>query len=102
MPSIILLAIGVAIATTLLGSILLESLMPAVLSPLEQKCQKIANDGYKIHTKYPNLNFDELPENDMIQLMYLDEIWINECVSALPADSVFSIVNDVERISHGE
>ncbi len=106
MASILLLAIGLAVAVALLGSVLFQFLTPInddVLSPLEQKCQKIANDGYKIHAMYPNSTPDELPENDMIQLLYLDEIWIKECVSVLPADSIFSIVNNVDRtFSHGE
>ena len=35
--------------------------------------------------------------------MYLDEMWIKECVSVLPAESVFNIVNNVERdFSSGE
>ena len=73
------------------------------LSPLEQKCQQIANEGYKIHTLYPNSNPDELLETDMKRLMYLDEKWMKECVSVLPADSIFSIVNNVDRnFSYGE
>ncbi len=98
--------IGIVIATALLGSVAFQFLTPnddVILSPLEQKCQQIANEGYKIHTIYPDSNPDELPEKDMKRLMYLDEIWIKECVSALPADSIFSIVNNVERnFSHGE
>jgi len=36
-------------------------------------------------------------------LLYLDDLWIKECVSVLPADSLFSIINNVEReFSHGE
>ena len=65
MASILLLAIGVAIATALFGSMAIQSFTPineAILSPLEQKCQQIANEGYKIHALYPNSNPEELPE----------------------------------------
>ncbi len=106
LASIRLLVIGIVIVTALLGSIAFLFLTPindVILSPLEQKCQQIANEGYKIHTLYPNSNPDEFLENDMKRLMYLDEIWIKDCVSTLPADSIFSIVNNVDRnFSFGE
>jgi hypothetical protein len=73
------------------------------LSPLEKDCQQIANEGYRIHTLYPNSNPDELPNDDFERLMYLDELWITECVNVLPTESIFSIVNNVERdFSSGE
>ncbi len=100
------LIIAIVITTALLGSVAYQSLTPIsdmILSPLEQKCQLIANEGYKIHTLYPDSNPDELLESDMKRLLYLDKIWINECVSTLPADSIFNIVNNVERnFSYGE
>ena len=106
MASIILLAIIVAVVVALLGSILIQSIIPinnVILSPLEKKCQEIANEGYKIHTLYPTSNPDELLENDMKRLLYLDDLWMKECVSILPAESVFNIVNNVERdFSFGE
>jgi hypothetical protein len=106
MASIILLAIIVAIAVALLGSVLMQSLTPindVILSPLEKKCQEIANEGYKIHTLYPTSNPDELLEDDMKRLLYLDNLWMKECVSILPAESIINIVNNVEReISYGE
>ena len=106
MASIILLAIVVAIAVALLGSVLMQSLTPindVILSPLEKKCQEIANEGYKIHTLYPTSNPDELLEDDMKRLLYLDNLWMRECVSILPAESIINIVNNVEReISYGE
>ena len=100
MASIILLVIVVAVATALLGSVLIQSLTPisnVILSPVEKKCQEIANEGYKIHTFYPNSNPDDLFEDDRKRLLYLDDLWMNDCVSVLPADSIFSIVNNVER-----
>ncbi len=106
MASILLLAIGIVIATALLGSIGFQFLTPIndmVLSPLEEKCQLIANEGYKIHTLYPNSDPDELPEDDMKRMMYLDEKWMKECASVLPADSIISIANNVDRnFSYGE
>ena len=106
MASIILLAVVVAIAVALLGSVLLQSLTSindVILSPLEKKCQEIADEGYKIHTLYPASNPDELLEDDMKRLLYLDDLWMKECVSVLPAESVFDIVNNVERdFSYGE
>jgi len=106
MASIILLAIVVAVAATLLGSVLIQSLTSindVILSPLEKKCQEIADEGYKIHTLYPASNPDKLLEDDMRRLLYLDDLWMKECVSVLPAESVFDIVNNVERdFSYGE
>ena len=106
MASIILLAIVVAVAVALLGSVLIQSVIPindVILSPLEKKCQEIANEGYKIHTLYPTSNPDELLEADMKRLLYLDNMWIKECISILPAESIINIVNNVEReISYGE
>ena len=99
MPSILLLALGVGIATIFLGSMVFQMLTSddLILSPLEKKCQQIANEGYKIHTFYPNSNPDDLLEDDRKRLLYLDDLWMNDCVSVLPADSIFSIVNNVER-----
>ena len=94
-----MLALGVGIATVFLGSMVFQILTPddLILSPLEKKCQQIANEGYKIHTFYPNSNPDDLLEDDRKRLLYLDDLWMNDCVSVLPADSIFSIVNNVER-----
>ena len=99
MSSILLLALGVGIATVFLGSLVFQMLIPddLILSPLEKKCQQIANEGYKIHTFYPNSNPDDLLEDDRKRLLYLDDLWMNDCISVLPADSIFSIVNNVER-----
>ena len=106
MASIILLAIVVAVATALLGSVLIQSFTPissVILSPVEKKCQEIANEGYKIHTLYPTSNPDELLENDMKRLLYIDDLWMKECVSVLPAESIFNIINNVDRnFSYGE
>ena len=106
MASIILLVIAVAVVTALIGSVLIQFISPIndiILSPLEKKCQDIANEGYKIHTLYPTSNPDELLEDDMKRLLYIDNLWIKECVSVLPAELIINIVNNVERdISYGE
>ena len=100
MASIVLLLIIVAISVALLGSVLIQNLTSindVILSPIEKKCQEIANEGYKMHTLYPNSNPDELLENDRERLLYLDDLWMKECVSVLPTESIFNIVNNVER-----
>ena len=105
MTSILLLAIGVAVAVALMASAAVHFLTPITdgLSPQEKNCQHIANEGYRIHTLYPNSSPDELPNSDFKRLMYLDELWITECVNVLSAESIFSIVNNVERdFSYGE
>ena len=106
MASIVLLLIIVAVSVALLGSVLIQNLTSindVLLSPIEKKCQEIANEGYKIHTLYPASNPDELLEDDMKRLLYLDDLWMKECVSVLPSESIFNIVNNVERnISYGE
>jgi hypothetical protein len=89
-----------------MGSVAIQFLTPIAdsgLSPLEKNCQEIANEGYRIHSLYPDSHPDELPNDDFERLMYLDELWITECVNALSAESIFSIVNNVERdFTYGE
>ena len=100
MASIIFLVIIVAVAAALLGSVLIQSLgsiNDVILSPVEKKCQEIANEGYRMHTLYPNSIPDELLEDDKKRLLYLDDLWMKECVSVLPTESIFNIVNNVER-----
>ncbi|HSG83953.1 MAG: hypothetical protein ACE5RS_04420 [Nitrosopumilus sp.] len=106
MASILFLAIGIAVAAALVGSVTIQFLTPIAdsgLSPLEKNCQEIANEGYRIHSIYPDSHPDELPNDDFERLMYLDELWITECVNVLSAESIFSIVNNVERdFAYGE
>ena len=100
MVSILPIAIMVAVGAALLGSMAFQSLQPAqeaILSPLEQKCQQIANEGYKIHALYPNANPEDLPETEMKRMLYLDEQWVTQCVAVLPSESIFNIANNVER-----
>ena len=89
----------------LLGSSFFQFMSTDVeeLSPLEKKCQQIANEGYKMHVIYPAANPEDLPESDMKRILYLDDIWMKECVAVLPADSIIKIANNVERdITYGE
>ncbi|NNM35963.1 MAG: hypothetical protein HKO48_02475 [Nitrosopumilus sp.] len=104
MGSIFFLAIGVAVATALIASVAIHfATSNSGLSPQEQNCQLIANEGYKIHAIYPDSHPDDLPTDDFNRLMHLDELWITECVNVLPSESIFSIVNNVERdFSYGE
>lgn len=106
MASILFLAIGIAVAAALMGSVAIQFLTPIAdsgLSPLEKNCQEIANEGYRIHSLYPDSHPDELPNDDFERLIYLDELWITECVNVLSAESIFSIVNNVERdFTYGE
>ena len=100
MTSILFLAIGIVVATALMASVAIHFLTPITdsgLSPQEKSCQQIANEGYRIHTTYPDSHPDELPNDDFKRLMHLDELWITECVNVLPAESVFNIINNVER-----
>ena len=100
MTSILFLAIGIAVATALMASVAIHFLTPITdsgLSPQEKSCQQVANEGYRIHTIYPDSHPDELPNDDFKRLMHLDELWITECVNVLPAESVFNIINNVER-----
>jgi len=59
--------------------------------------EKIAKEGFQIHVSYPDFQPDQLPTADMNRLMYLDEMWIKECVSGLPAESIFNIIQKVEH-----
>ena len=100
MVSILWFAVGVAIVSALLGSLVFEFLIPNNISPiiaLEEKCEKIVKEGFQIHVLYPNFQPDQLPAADMNRLTYLDEMWIKDCVSGLPAESIFNIVQKVER-----
>ena len=104
MGSVILPAIGIAIATALLGSAAFHLLAPVnVSSPylaLEKNCEKIASEGYKLHLEYPNAQPSDMPTDDMNRLLYLDNLWINECVSGLSASTIFDIIQRVEADFH--
>ncbi len=100
MVSILWFVVGIAVASALLGSLVFEFLTPNNISPiiaLEEKCEKIAKEGFKIHVSYPDFQPDQLPTADMNRLTYLDEMWIKDCVSGLPAETIFNIIQKVER-----
>lgn len=101
MGSILWLALGIAITSALLGSLVFEFLTPSSnisqVITLEEKCEKIAKEGFQIHVSYPDLQPEQLHTADMNRLMYLDEMWVKDCVSGLPAESIFHIVQKVEH-----
>jgi hypothetical protein len=104
--SILILCVIVGFAVILIGSISFQYLIPSGdsgMTPQEIKCQYLANEGYKMHLLYPESEPDDLPESDRDRLLKLDEQWMNECVSVLPAEKIFSIVNNVDRdVKYGE
>jgi len=99
--SIIGLAIAVAIASALLGSLAFQFFAPAENIPqqidLEEKCQKIATEGFKIQVKYSEINFDTMPKEDADTLKHLDELWINDCVTKLSGEKIFEIAEKAEQ-----
>lgn len=99
MGSIILLAIGIAVAAALLGSLAFSFFSNSEISPflaLEEKCEKIALEGYKYHLKYPDADITEIPTSEQNVLIELDNMWINDCINRLPASTVFNIIQKVE------
>jgi len=97
--SIFLLVI-VAVAFALSGSILFQLFAPIDNAPqqiaLEDKCQKIATEGFKIQVKYSEINFDTMPKEDADTLKHLDDLWINDCVTKLPGEKIFEIAEIAE------
>ena len=95
MKSIILLVILVGISSALLGSFAFQFFTPGENIPqqidLEEKCQKIATEGFKIQVKYSEINFDTMPKEDADKLRYLDELWKNDCVTKLSGGKIFEI-----------
>ncbi len=95
MKPIILLIIAVGVSSALLGSLAFQFFTPGENIPqqidLEEKCQKIATEGFKIQVKYSEINFDTMPKEDADKLRYLDELWINDCVTKLPGEKIFEI-----------
>jgi len=82
------------------GSMIFQFLIPSTknsLATLEEKCKNIAKEGFEIHQAYPDFQPAQLPTADMNRLLYLDEMWIKDCVSVLPAESIFNIVQKVEQ-----
>jgi len=98
--SILVITIAVGVASAILGSFLFQSLTPVDNIPqqieLEEKCQKIATEGFQIQVKYSEINFETMPKEDADALRYLDELWINDCVTQLPGEKIFEIANKAE------
>ena len=98
---IIFLVIAVGFGSAIIGSVALQLFMPTNNSSqqlgLEEKCEKIAEEGFKIQVKYSEINFDRMPKEDVDALRYLDDLWINDCVTKLPSEKIFSIAKKVEQ-----
>jgi len=98
--SIFLLVI-VAVSVALLGSILFQFFAPMDNAPqqieLEEKCEKIAIEGFQIQVKYTEVNFETMPQDDANRLRYLDDLWIRDCVSNLSPEKIFEIAQKAER-----
>ena len=101
MKSILVIAIAVGVATAILGSFLFQSLAPTDNVPqqieLEEKCQKIATEGFQIQVKYSEIDFETMPAEDANALKYLDELWIRDCVTQLPGEKIFEIADKAEQ-----
>ena len=101
MKSIIVLAIIVAIASAVLGSLAMSVFTPTDNVPqqieLEKKCETIAAEGFKVQVKYSEINFDTMPKEDADKLKYLDDLWIRDCITQLPGEKIFEITDKVQR-----
>ena len=101
MKSILLVAIGVAAASAILGSLAISAFTPVdeVSSQieLEQKCEIIAAQGFKIQVKYSEIDFDKMPKEDADALQYLDDMWMKDCVSQMSPQQIVEIAQKVER-----
>ncbi len=90
----------VAVMVALGGSILFQSFAPIDNAPqqitLEDKCEKIATEGFQIQVKYSEVNFETMPQDDADRLRYLDELWIGDCVSNLSPEKIFEIAQKAE------
>ena len=64
---------------------------------LETRCEKIAQEGFKIQVKYSEIDLDKIPKEDADALKYLDDLWINDCVSQLSPETLYNIAQRVEQ-----
>ena len=101
MKSILIIAIVVAISSAILGSFVFQFFAPIDNVPqqiaLEEKCEKIAIEGFQIQVKYSEINFETMPKEDADQLRYLDKLWIRDCVSKLSGEKIFEIAKKAEQ-----
>jgi len=98
---IILLILVVGVGSALIGSMAIQFFAPTdnntAQLDLQEKCEKIAAEGFKIQVKYSEIDFDKMPAEDANALQYLDDLWINDCVSKLSPETLFNIAQKVER-----
>ena len=96
-----MVAIGVGVASAILGSLAISAFTPAdnasAQLELEQKCEIIAAQGFKIQVKYSEIDFDKMPKEDADALQYLDDIWMKDCVSQMSPEQIVRIAEKVER-----
>ena len=101
MKSILLVAIGIAAASAILGSLAISAFTPvdevSAQIELEQKCEIIAAQGFKIQVKYSEIDFDKMPKEDADALKYLDDLWMRDCVSQMSPEQIVTIAERVER-----
>ena len=101
MRPIIFLVIAVGIGSAIAGSMAIQFFAQADNTPrqldLEEKCEKIASEGFKIQVKYSEIDFDRLPKEDADALRYLDDLCIRYCVSQLPPETIYNIAQRVEQ-----
>ena len=101
MRPIIFLVIAVGIGSAIAGSMAIQFFAQADNTPhqldLEVKCEKIASEGFKIQVKYSEIDFDRMPKEDADALKYLDDLWIKDCVSQLPPETIYNIAQRVEQ-----
>ena len=64
---------------------------------MDEKCEKIASEGFKIQVKHSEIDFDKMPKEDADALKYLDDLWINDCVSQLSPETLYNIAQRVEQ-----
>lgn len=100
MKPIIVLVIAIGIGSALVGSMAIQFITPAGNSPqqlgLEEKCEKIAEEGFKVQVKYSEIDFDRMPKEDADTLKYLDDLWMRDCVSNLSPEKIVAIANKVQ------
>jgi len=97
---IVFLVIAVGVGSALAGSMAFQYFSPAESSPqqlgLIEKCEKIAQEGFKVQVKYSEIDLDRIPKDDADTLKYLDDLWMKECVSNLSPEQIMKIANKVQ------
>ena len=95
------MVIAVGVGSAIVGSMVISFFAPTDNTPqrldLEERCEKIAQEGFKIQVKYSEIDFDKMPKEDADALKYLDDLWINDCVSQLSPEAIYNIAQRVEQ-----